>query len=108
MENDLRPETEINKEIEKSHIEIQPSSYDYSSISKVINEKTKEELNSKILEMETRIKEQYPELSGYVIEGLSELMDDIDPKEKQERLQIYYNSLNQEVIRFIQTHSGMS
>lgn len=109
MENDFRPETEIYKEVDKIHNEIQPALYEYNPKSKVIFEEKEEDfLIRKILEMETRIKEQYPQRSSHIIENLSELLADISPAEKKERLQIYYNSLNSDVIRHIQSHSGMS
>ena len=56
--------------------------------------KTEEELNSTILEITKKIKEQFPELSKYILEMPVTIPIDKSPEMNCKVLQDYYDSLD--------------
>lgn len=55
--------------------------------------KTEKELDSDILQLTMKIKEQYPELSKYILEMPVTIPDMKNPEMSRKVLQDYYNSL---------------
>lgn len=58
------------------------------------NEEIEKDLNSKILKITMTIKNNYPELAGFIEEMPDTIPDDRDPEITLKNLSAYYESLN--------------
>lgn len=94
MENQSKSSSEINKEVERIHNEIQP---DYGVIEK--------DLTAKILKITLQINDKYPELSKYLEELPVTIPDEKKPEINIKNLQTYYESLNSILNKYILEHS---
>ncbi|WP_310556954.1 hypothetical protein [Flavobacterium sp.] len=66
--------------------------------------KTQEELNNDILQITMKIRDEYPELSKYLLEMHETIPDEIHPKIKMQTLQDYYNSLEDLLKKYTPNH----
>jgi hypothetical protein len=89
----------------KIKIEINPKS-DQLQKEIVINVETEKELNSKILKITMKIKDQYPELSKYIEEMQETIPDEKKPEITLKNLKKYYDSLNSMLNKYISEHSN--
>ncbi len=62
------------------------------------------ELNSNILKITMKIKEQYPELSKYIEEMSVTIPDEKNPEITLKNLKTYYDSLHSMLNRYILEH----
>ena len=104
MENKLKSESEISKEVEKIHREIQPALYEFNKEPKDIYAGNESDLNAKILEITMKIKDQYPELSKYIDEMSVTIPDEKAPQITLKNLRTYYDSLNTVLNTYIKDH----
>lgn len=105
MENQSKSSSEINKEVEKIHQEIQPALYQYTSQQLEQYALTEKDLNSKILQITLKINDQYPELSKYLEEMPVTIPDEKNPEITIKNLLTYYDSLNTILNKYILEHS---
>ena len=69
------------------------------------NQSTEEhELNSKILKITMKIKDQYPELSKFIEEMSMTIPDEKNPEITLKNLKAYYDSLNSMLNKYILEH----
>ncbi len=66
--------------------------------------KTEKELNSDILEITMKIKEQFPELSKYVLEMPVTIPNTDNPEINRKALEDYYDSLSVLLKDYIENH----
>jgi len=104
MEKNTKSESEINKEVEIIHKEIQPALYESDPKAKALFVETEEDLNKRILEITLKIKDQYPELSKYIEEMTVTIPDEKKPEVVEKNLQDYYNSLEDLLNKYILEH----
>ena len=100
----IKANAELNMKIETIEKEIQPALYEQSLNKTVIKEETEKELNSKILEITMRIKNQYPELSKYLEEMPVTIPDEKHPEITLKNLNAYYNSLTTILNKYMLEH----
>src|ERR1035437_5136146 len=101
MENNLKANTDLNKKIEKIEKVIQPALYEQSFDKASVNEEAEKDLNSKILQITMKIKDQYPELSKYIEEMPVTIPDRKNPDITPKNLKTYYDSLNSVLNKYI-------
>ncbi|MDP1745587.1 MAG: hypothetical protein Q8L90_08420 [Bacteroidota bacterium] len=104
MDNISKANSDLNKKIEKIEKEIQPALYEQSLDMTVINQEAEKDLNSKILEITLKIKDQYPELSKYIEEMPVTIPDEKKPEITQKNLKAYYDSLNDVLSKYLLEH----
>ena len=104
MENNLKANTELNKKIEKIEKQIQPALYEQGLDKSMINEEAEKDLNSKILQITMKIKDQYPELTKYIEEMSVTIPDEKNPEITPKNLKTYYDSLNSALNKYILEH----
>lgn len=104
MEKNIKSAEEISKVVADIHEEIQPALYESTPNPTDINVETEKELNSNILKITMRIKDQFPELSKYLEEMPVTIPDEKHPKINSENLQAYYDSLNSMLNKYILEH----
>lgn len=68
------------------------------------NEELEKDLNSKILKVTMIIKEQYPELVGFLEEMPETIPDEKDPEITLKNLNAYYESLNSMLSKYKLEH----
>lgn len=103
MKNKLS--SEITKEVEKIHEEIQPALYEFTTKQLLDYEVAEKDLNSKILQITMKINDQYPELSKYLNEMPITIPDEKNPEITIKNMQAYYDSLNSILNKYILEHS---
>jgi hypothetical protein len=101
MENNSKANAELNQKTGK---EIQPALYEQSQDKTVIDDEPEKDLNSKILKITMKIKDQYPELSKYIEEMQETIPDEKSPGITLKNLKIYYDSLNSMLNKYILEH----
>lgn len=94
MKSQSKSSSQINKEVEKIHQEIQPALYEFSVQQLEEFGEIEKELNSKIMQITLKINDQYPELSEYLNEMPVTIPDEKNPEITIKNLQAYYESLN--------------
>jgi len=104
MKNSLKVNADLGKKIEKIEKEIQPALYEQSFDKTDTNKESEKELNSKILKLTMKIKDQYPELSKYIEEMPETIPDKKHPEITQDTLKTYYDSLNMILNKYILEH----
>lgn len=67
--------------------------------------KTEKELHSAILELTMKIKEQFPELSKYILEMPVTIPNVENPEINRKALQEYYDSLEIMLKEYIENHN---
>lgn len=107
MDKISKANSDLNKKIEKIEKEIQPALYEQSLDMTVINQEAEKDLNSKILEITLKIKDQYPELSKYIEEMPVTIPDEKKPEITQENLKAYYHSLNALLSKYLLEHPDL-
>ena len=70
--------------------------------------KTEKELNSAILEITMKIREQFPELSKYILEMPVTIPNVENPEISRKSLQDYYESLDNVLKDYIENHNKTS
>ena len=70
--------------------------------------KTEKELNSAILEITMKIREQFPELSKYILEMPVTVPNVENPEISRKTLQDYYESLDTLLKDYIENHNKTS
>ena len=71
------------------------------------NQSTEEhELNSKILKITMKIKDQYPELSKFIEEMSMTIPDEKNPEVTVKNLKAYYDSLKAMLDKYILEHAS--
>lgn len=104
MENSLKANTDLNKKIEKIEKVIQPALYEQSFDKASVNEEADKDLNSKILQITMKIKDQYPELTKYIEEMPVTIPDEKNPEITPKNLQTYFDSLNSVLNKYLLEH----
>jgi hypothetical protein len=107
MDNISKANSDLNKKIEKIEKEIQPALYEQSLDMTVINQEAENDLNSKILEITLKIKDQYPELSKYIEEMPVTIPDEKQPEITQQNLKAYYDSLSDVLSKYLLEHPDL-
>ncbi|MDP1744362.1 MAG: hypothetical protein Q8L90_02225 [Bacteroidota bacterium] len=107
MDNISKANSDLNKKIEKIEKEIQPALYEQGLDMNVINEEAEKVLNSKILEITLKIKDQYPELSKYIEEMPVTIPDEKKPEITLKNLKAYYDSLNDVLSKYLLEHPDL-
>ncbi len=105
MDQEVKSESEISKQVEKIHTEIQPALYEHNPKSTEVfeqYEKTTQEFTDKILKITEKIKDQYPELSKYLEEMTITIPDEKYPEITIKNLQEYYESLISLLNRYVE------
>lgn len=69
---------------------------------------TEKEINAKILKITMTIKNQYPELSKYIEEMPITVPDEKNPKITLTNLNMYYDSLNSILNKYIEENQNKS
>ncbi|HVD98623.1 MAG TPA: hypothetical protein VNB90_10505 [Cytophagaceae bacterium] len=107
MENEVRNEEQINKEVDQIHKETQPALYEHNPSAKAVfeqYEKTMQEYNDKIMQITNKIKDERPELIRYLEEMTVTIPDEKYPEVTIKRLQEYYESLIALLDKYILEH----
>lgn len=107
MENTPKSQTEINKEVDKIHKQIQPALYEFNPKSKPLYEQYEEtlrEYNEKIMKITDKIKDERPELVKYLEEMTVTIPDESHPEMTIKILQEYYESLIALLDKYILEH----
>lgn len=107
MDNISKANSDLNKKIEKIEKEIQPALYEQSLDRNLINQEAEKDLNSKILEITLKIKDQYPELSKYIEEMPVTIPDEKKPEITLKNLKAYYDSLNDVLSKYLLEHPDL-
>lgn len=107
MDNISKANSDLNKKIEKIEKEIQPALYEQSLDRNLINQEAEKNLNSKILEITLKIKDQYPELSKYIEEMPVTIPDEKKPEITLKNLKAYYDSLNDVLSKYLLEHPDL-
>ena len=106
MDNQSKSQEKIKKEVDVIHLEIQPALYEYNIESMDADKKAEADLNSKILEITMKIRNQTPELSKYLDEMTVTIPNEYNPKITLRNLKTYYDSLNAMLSKYILEHAG--
>ena len=107
MENKPKSQTEITKEVDKIHKQIQPALYEFNSKSKPLYEQYEEtlrEYNEKIRKITDKIEAEHPELIKYLDEMTVTIPDDNHPEMTIKALREYYESLIALLDKYILEH----
>lgn len=104
MKNNSKTNTELNQKIEKIEKQIQPALYEQSFDKTMVYEEAEKDLNSKILKLTMRIKDQYSELSKYIEEMPVTIPDEKHPDITLNNLKAYYDSLSSILNKYILEH----
>ncbi|MES2397969.1 MAG: hypothetical protein V4549_18295 [Bacteroidota bacterium] len=104
MDNISKANSDLNKKIEK---EIQPALYEQGLDMTAINQEAEKDLNSKVLEITLKIKDQYPELSKYIEEMPVTIPDEKKPEITLKNLKAYYDSLNDVLSKYLLEHPNL-
>jgi len=107
MDNISKANSDLNKKIEKIEKEIQPALYEQNLDMTVISQEAEKDLNSKILEITLKIKDQYPELSKYIEEMPVTIPDEKKPEITLKNLQAYFDSLNDVLSKYLLEHPDL-
>ncbi len=104
MDNVSKENSELNKKIEKIEKEIQPALYEQNLDTAKVHQEAEKDLNSKILKITLKIKDQYPELSKYIEEMPVTIPDEKKPEITLGNLKAYYDSLDTLLRKYILEH----
>lgn len=107
MDNISKANSDLNKKIEKIEKEIQPALYEQGLNMTAINQEAEKDLNSKVLEITLKIKDQYPELSKYIEEMPVTIPDEKKPEITLKNLKAYYDSLNDVLSKYLLEHPNL-
>jgi hypothetical protein len=107
MDNISKANSDLNKKIEKIEKEIQPALYEQGLDMTAINQEAEKDLNSKVLEITLKIKDQYPELSKYIEEMPVTIPDEKKPEITLKNLKAYYDSLNDVLSKYLLEHPNL-
>ncbi len=99
MENLPRQKSDLEKKIDKIHDEI----HKILNL-KVEDHKEEDDLNSKILSLTMKIRDQYPELYKYIEEMQETIPDKKNPEISSRNLKVYYDSLNSMLSKYLLEH----
>lgn len=91
-------------DIKKNERTVQPIHPESGLNEKRTHEEIEKDLNSKILEITMRIRDQFPELSKYIEEMPVTIPDEQHPEITLKNLKMYYDSLNTILDKYILEH----
>ena len=79
INSETKINADLNQKIEKVEKEVQPVLYEQILDKTVIDKEQENDINSKILKITMKIRDQYPELSKYIEEMEETIPDEKNP-----------------------------